>query len=265
MNLTTEKNIENIAAADTIFVGGTIYTQNTEMPWCNTVAIAQGKIIYVGNVNAGNLNTDHGEFFDLGGRFMVPGFIAMNSSRIDESLYDDITDNMEESYKETVTEITKSFLDEGYTTVFGGNSQPSVLEVYTSNLAQIELEERKKQRFYPLSEIRKISERNAKYFTEEKIQEIAIALEKRRSPENELAIRTLIAAKELSLDKHLGSIEPGKMADFVLFEEDPLKFQQKKNASLPEAAIVILNGEIVYDAEEESQMEWYNLMANQQF
>ncbi len=72
--------------------------------------------------------------------------------------------------------------------------------------------------------------------------------------------RTVDAAYQIGMSEILGSVEVGKKADFTVFEEDPL---QKEN--LPEAFMTILNGDIVYDSEEDDINEWYELMTSQQF
>jgi imidazolonepropionase-like amidohydrolase len=43
------------------------------------------------------------------------------------------------------------------------------------------------------------------------------------SPAEALRSATLVGARTLGLEKQLGSIEPGKAADFVVLEHDPLK------------------------------------------
>jgi len=62
------------------------------------------------------------------------------------------------------------------------------------------------------------------------------------------------------MSENLGSVEVGKKADFTVFEEDPLQ-----KGKLPETFMTILNGDIVYDSEEDDINEWYELMTSQQF
>ncbi len=74
---------------------------------------------------------------------------------------------------------------------------------------------------------------------------------------------TITAAEVIGMKNQLGSIESGKLADFAIFDENPLELDVNV---LPKvhAAITVLGGEIVYDAEAENDMEMYNLMASQQ-
>ena len=74
---------------------------------------------------------------------------------------------------------------------------------------------------------------------------------------------TIDAAKVIGMENSLGSIESGKLADMAIFDENLLETDLNL---LPRvhAAITVLGGEIVYDAEAENDMEMYNLMASQQ-
>jgi len=49
----------------------------------------------------------------------------------------------------------------------------------------------------------------------------------------EIDERTIIAADKLGLSHLIGSIKPGKLADFAIFNEDPFKFTPKKMPSYP--------------------------------
>jgi len=71
---------------------------------------------------------------------------------------------------------------------------------------------------------------------------------------------TVDAAYQIGMSENLGSVEVGKKADFTVFEEDPLQ-----KGKLPETFMTILNGDIVYDSEEDDINEWYELMTSQQF
>lgn len=75
---------------------------------------------------------------------------------------------------------------------------------------------------------------------------------------------TTEAAKIIGMQDSLGSIQAGKLADFAIFDENPLECEIKLIPRL-HASMTVLNGEIVYDAEAENDMELYNLMMSQQF
>lgn len=74
---------------------------------------------------------------------------------------------------------------------------------------------------------------------------------------------TVDAASVVGMSEKLGSIEPGKLADMAVFDEN--LFALSLNL-LPRvhASMTVLGGEVVYDAEAENDMELYNLMASQQ-
>ena len=74
---------------------------------------------------------------------------------------------------------------------------------------------------------------------------------------------TTEAAKIIGMQDSLGSIQAGKLADFAIFDENPLECEVKLIPRL-HASMTVLNGEIVYDADAENDMELYNLMMSQQ-
>ena len=62
--------------ADAIFMGGKIFTQNSELPWAEAVACKDGQILAVGDYeDLSELEGKHTEVIDLEGKFMLPGYI----------------------------------------------------------------------------------------------------------------------------------------------------------------------------------------------
>ena len=64
--------------------------------------------------------------------------------------------------------------------------------------------------------------------------------------DNRKALRTITldAARVIGADRRIGSIEPGKDADLLILDGDPLHYK-----TFPEIAIV--NGKIVYEKDKE--------------
>ncbi len=61
--------------ADRIFINGAIYTVNDAQPWAQAVAVADRRIVYVGdNESAKAFVGDDTDVVDLDGRMMLPGF-----------------------------------------------------------------------------------------------------------------------------------------------------------------------------------------------
>jgi imidazolonepropionase-like amidohydrolase len=58
------------------------------------------------------------------------------------------------------------------------------------------------------------------------------------TPLQALRVATLYPAQTLGLDKDLGSIEPGKLADFVVLEKNPLANIENSQS----VALVVKNG-----------------------
>jgi hypothetical protein len=75
---------------------------------------------------------------------------------------------------------------------------------------------------------------------------------------------TIDAAIALGVNDKIGSIEKGKLADLVIFEENPFDVMKPSLFKKLSASMTIVNGEIAYDSEEDSMQEWYDLMSSQQ-
>ena len=68
-------------AADTIIMGGKIYTQDLNLPWAEAVACKDGKIIAVGDYEAlKDFEGRNTEFIYLENGIMLPGYIDMRTS-----------------------------------------------------------------------------------------------------------------------------------------------------------------------------------------
>ena len=76
---------------------------------------------------------------------------------------------------------------------------------------------------------------------------------------------TINAAIQLGLDSGFGSIEKGKHADFVIFDENPLGADSLLSFKKIQAAMTVIDGAIVYDAEEDDRSQWYSMLTMQQY
>lgn len=72
---------------------------------------------------------------------------------------------------------------------------------------------------------------------------------------------TLRAAAVIGMEEKLGMIEKGRIADFTVFEENPLNKDLRTFAKM-HADMTVLSGEIVYDVEAEQVEEMYDLMTS---
>ena len=72
---------------------------------------------------------------------------------------------------------------------------------------------------------------------------------------------TLQAAAIIGMEDKLGMIEKGRIADFTVFEENPLNKDLRTFAKM-HADMTVLSGEIVYDVEAEQVEEMYDLMTS---
>ncbi len=85
------------------------------------------------------------------------------------------------------------------------------------------------------------------------------------SVEEAIDMLTYDAAVELGMDDELGSIVKGKLADFAIFEKNPLECKTVDELKKLRARQTVLGGRIVYDEDEEVAEEWYNILIGQQY
>lgn len=90
------------------------------------------------------------------------------------------------------------------------------------------------------------------------------ALEGAGSVEEIIDRFTIDAAIALGVNDKLGTIEKGKLADLTFFSENPFDLMKPALFKKLNAAMTVMNGEIVYDAEEENMTDLYNMMSAQQ-
>jgi imidazolonepropionase-like amidohydrolase/predicted enzyme related to lactoylglutathione lyase len=81
------------------------------------------------------------------------------------------------------------------------------------------------------------------------IQEMEFMAESGLTPEKIIRAATRNAAEHLGLLDHLGTVEPGKVADLILIAGDPLK----DISSLHQVQIVIKAGQVVHNVEAETR------------
>lgn len=71
------------AYADKVFHNGHIYTMDDNLPWAEAVAVADGKVMTVGNFEEMDpIIGDDTEVIDLEGRYLLPGFIDIHHSPV---------------------------------------------------------------------------------------------------------------------------------------------------------------------------------------
>lgn len=76
---------------------------------------------------------------------------------------------------------------------------------------------------------------------------------------------TIDAAVEIGADADLGSIEVGKLADFAIFEKNPLDCKSIDELRKMRAKRTYVDGNCAYDEDEQAADEWYNLIIQQQY
>jgi predicted amidohydrolase YtcJ len=92
---------------------------------------------------------------------------------------------------------------------------------------------------FPMFSIQRAVNRDTKYGT---IVDAAEAI----TPMEAIKMFTIWSAEANFLDKSLGSIEPGKLADFVVLDRDPLKTDKNKLSSI-NVEMTIIDGKVRYE------------------
>ena len=90
-------------------------------------------------------------------------------------------------------------------------------------------------------------------------------IEKAANIEEAVDMLTINAAIQLGLDSGFGSIEKGKHADFVIFDENPFEAGSLLSFKKLQAAMTVIDGAIVYDAKEDDRSQWYSMLTMQQY
>ena len=89
----------NMDSADLILTGAKVFTSNEQQPWAESLAIKDGRFIYVGDsTGASKYISGDTELVDLGGRLVIPGLIDSHAhpGYIDVEQYGEITAATEE-------------------------------------------------------------------------------------------------------------------------------------------------------------------------
>jgi predicted amidohydrolase YtcJ len=67
---------------------------------------------------------------------------------------------------------------------------------------------------------------------------------------------TVDAAAQLRISGGYGTIDRGKQADFVIFNENPFEAKSLEEFKKLKAAMTVIDGFVVYDAKEDDPSTW---------
>jgi predicted amidohydrolase YtcJ len=97
--------------ADLILIGARIYTADLETPWANSVAIKDGRFVFVGDAEgASEFQSDSTRVVDVAGKLVLPGLIDAHAhpGYIDVELYGEIAATNEEELLAAVKEYAEA-------------------------------------------------------------------------------------------------------------------------------------------------------------
>lgn len=89
-------------------------------------------------------------------------------------------------------------------------------------------------------------------------------IESARDVEEAVDMLTINAAIQLGISNEFGSVEKGKHADFSIFYENPLEAATLDDLKRIRAVKTVVEGVVVYDAEEDDISQWHSMLSEQQ-
>lgn len=92
-----------------------------------------------------------------------------------------------------------------------------------------------------------------------------LCIQEAKSVEEAVDMLTVNAALQLGISSDLGSIEKGKHADFVVFDENPLDCKTLSEFKKLHSSMTVIDGNVVYDAEEDDMSQWFSMLTMQQY
>jgi predicted amidohydrolase YtcJ len=92
-----------------------------------------------------------------------------------------------------------------------------------------------------------------------------LCISEAKSVREAVDLLTIDAAHKLGIYDSFGSIEAGKHADFVIFDENPLDAKTLMEFKKLQAAMTIIDGNVVYDAKEDDMSQWFAMLTTQQY
>ena len=104
-------------SAELILTGAKIFTSNAQQPWAETVAIKNGRFIYVGDsTGATKFRSDNTQFVDLGGRLVIPGLVDSHAhpGYIDVEQYGEISATNEAELLAAVKDFAEASPGDGW-------------------------------------------------------------------------------------------------------------------------------------------------------
>lgn len=90
-------------------------------------------------------------------------------------------------------------------------------------------------------------------------------IERAETVSEALDLLTVDAAIQLGISGELGTIEKGKQADFAIFDKDPFEMKSLAELKTLQAVMTVINGNVVFDAQEEDTSKWHEMLAPHSF
>lgn len=246
----------------TIYYNGIFHTMNQTQPTATAAACRDGKFIGVGSLGDFGCMTSAADMVDLEGRFVFPGFIDCYSAP-GIAAFTEAAASAEDFDASDRVQWTKDLLevfrDKGVATVC--LHDPAELDL--ADAAQRFLTDVK----YETDFEKDLYDGYYDYILDNPQTSgllFAPVYDDSQSVHEAVDRLTWQAAANIGMETQLGTIEPGKMADLTIFDNDPL-LTDLKTFSRMHAAMSVIGGEVAYDASQQAMTELYDLLTSQAF
>jgi predicted amidohydrolase YtcJ len=90
-----------------------------------------------------------------------------------------------------------------------------------------------------------------------------LCIENAKTVEEAVDLLTVDAAAQLGISDGYGTIERGRHADFVIFDENPFEVRNLEEFKKLKAAMTVIDGVVVYDAKEDDPSVWHTLLESE--
>lgn len=253
-----------------IYYNGNFHTMNEALPSATSVACRDGKIIAVGNYTEFDDLAEDAEMIDLDGKFVFPGFIDTHSAAAIEAFNKASSTDEDFAEADAVQWVKDSmgFLSDKGTArlcLHGSGDRfkstldklaekPDAPQILTETAYCSPFEEDVSDDYY--DDILRDPDSSLLLF----IPIFDDYTTVHESMEN----LTVLAAKNIGRDSDLGTIEPGKIADFTVFDENPFAANMRTFSRM-HASMVIIDGETAYDADLQASSELFDMLLGQAF
>lgn len=130
---------DTVVGAERVLTNARIYTVDSERPWADSIAIANGRVIAIGSKREiEHLISDETMVHDLGGRMVMPGIIDAHCHAFEgaRAALFELRLNPGASFDELLATVKKATSEPGREWLIGGSWSPALVETMSHEAAR---------------------------------------------------------------------------------------------------------------------------------